>query len=366
MAGFDEAVSGGIPRVNRNGSAMSQQEDLEPMLRVSRLSVSYAMRKGLFGRLRDSRRIRAVDDVSFSIAKGETFGLVGESGCGKSSLMRAVLGLEDATGEIFFKGSDILTMRRRELLGYKRAAQPVLQDPSTALNPRMKISEIIAEPLIVHGVGSPAERKKRVRELMGLVGLRPEYADAYPRQFSGGQRQRISIARALAISPEFLLLDEATSSLDVSIQAQVLNLLIDLKKELDLTYLFVGHNLEVVRHMSDRIGVMYLGKLVEVGTPDEIYTAPRHPYTQALIAAAPSAARALAGAKTTRKKAVVGELPSPSDEQVGCRFRSRCWLYKAKGEPEVCAEVDPEYAEFSATQVSACHFADEVSESVSS
>lgn len=268
-----------------------------------------------------SESLRAVDDIDLDIEAGQTLGLVGESGCGKSTLGRVIAQLMPATdGEVLFEGRSILNLDRRELLTLRRDIQSVFQDPFASLNPRMTAEAIIEEPLVIHKTGTRAERKKRVEELFATVGLRPEFADRYPHEFSGGQRQRIGIARALALEPKLLILDEPVSALDVSIQAQIINLLEELQARLGLTYLFISHDLSVIRHVADRVAVMYLGQIVELADNVGFYAKPRHPYSMALLSALP-----LPDPHAKRDRIVLkGDLPSPANLPQGCRFQSRC------------------------------------------
>ncbi|WBB79257.1 dipeptide ABC transporter ATP-binding protein [Micromonospora sp. WMMD882] len=298
--------------------------------------------------------VRAVDGVSIELRRGETLGIVGESGCGKSTLARLLVGLETPTsGDLFVQGRNMSTMGATERRKGRRNIQLVMQDPYTSLNPRMTVGDIVGEPFEVHPDVLPkAKRRARVQELIDLVGLNPDHINRYPHQFSGGQRQRIGIARALALNPEIILCDEPVSALDVSIQAQVVNLLEKLQAELGLSYIFIAHDLSVVRHIADRVAVMYLGKIVEIGTEDEIYEQPTHPYTQALLSAVPVPDPKLRGLRD--QIVLTGDVPSPANPPSGCRFRTRCW--KAQ---DICAEQPPalEAREHSA-HPSACHFAE--------
>jgi len=299
--------------------------------------------------------VRAVDGVSFDLRRGETLGLVGESGCGKSTLSRTIMGLEHATaGSIDLLGEELVGMSERQLRKVRRNVQIIFQDPYASLDPRMTVGGIVGEPFRIHSDVAPrGDRLRRVQGLLEVVGLNPEHINRYPHQFSGGQRQRIGIARALALRPQIIVCDEPVSALDVSVQAQVINLLERLQDEFDLSYIFVAHDLSVVRHISDRIAVMYLGKIVEIGDEIQIYDHPTHPYTQALLSAVPVPDPSLRG----RREEIVleGDVPSPVDPPSGCRFRTRCW--KAQ---EICAAEEPALKPRPGSpQPSACHFAEQ-------
>ncbi|MFF4412285.1 ABC transporter ATP-binding protein [Streptosporangium sp. NPDC001559] len=323
----------------------------EPILEVGGLVKHFPMYQGVVMRRRIGE-IRAVDGVSFTLRRGETLGIVGESGCGKSTLARLLMALERPTsGSVRINGREITQARGSELRQVRRNIQMVMQDPYTSLNPRMTVGDIVGEPYEVHRKVVPRrERRRMVQELLEVVGLNPDHVDRYPHQFSGGQRQRVGIARGLALRPEIIICDEPVSALDVSIQAQVVNLLERLQDEFGLAYVFIAHDLSVVRHVSDRIGVMYLGKLVELGAEADVCERPAHPYTQALLSAVPVPDPR--GRETRGRIVLQGDPPSPANPPSGCRFRTRCW--KAR---DVCAEQEPPLqARFSTGHAVACHF----------
>jgi oligopeptide transport system ATP-binding protein len=320
----------------------------EPLLTVRGLKTYYPIRSALLRRT--IGEVRAVDGVDLDVMKGETLGVVGESGCGKSTLARTVMRLVAATaGEIGFDGKDVRHLRSAGLRAMRRDMQMIFQDPVGSLNPRMNVGEIVGEPLLIHRLGTKAERQRRVRDTLELVGLSSATVlDRYPHEFSGGQRQRIGIARALITEPKFLLADEPVSALDVSIQSQVLNLLVDVKNEFNLTYLFISHNLGAVGYISDRVAVMYLGRVVELGRVETLYEEPLHPYTIALLSAIPEP---VPGRKS-RRIVLKGDVPSPINPPSGCHFRTRCPLAKA-----ICAEADPPLQRAPDGHWVACHFA---------
>lgn len=316
----------------------------ENMLEIKNLTKHFNVQSGFFGG--GKAVVRAVENVSFSIKKGETLGLVGESGCGKTTTGRTIIRLYEPTaGKIIFEGKDITNVKMKPV---RKRMQMIFQDPYASLNPRMTVGDIIGESLDIHGLAKGNDRRDRVYSLLTMVGLNAEQANRYPHEFSGGQRQRIGIARALAVEPEMIICDEPISALDVSIQAQIVNMLEDLQQELGLTYLFIAHDLSMVRHISDRVGVMYLGKLIELASSDELYEKPMHPYTQALLSAVP-----IADPKASKEKSRIileGDVPSPINPPSGCRFRTRCRYAMPK-----CAEEEPEFKEIAPGHMCACH-----------
>jgi oligopeptide transport system ATP-binding protein len=326
------------------------------LVEVDNLKVYFPIRSGFLQR--EIGSVKAVDDISFEVRKGETLGLVGESGCGKSTTGRAVIRLREPTaGKVTFDSVDLFGLKSNELRRLRRRMQIIFQDPYSSLDPRMTVSSIISEPIETHGLAKGRAKKDRVAELLEMVGLDPRYVNRYPHEFSGGQRQRIGIARALAVEPEFIVCDEPISALDVSIQAQVLNLLTDLRDRLGLTYLFIAHDLSVVKHISDRVAVMYLGKIVELGPPEILYAGPGHPYTRALLSAVPVPDPTT---ERRRKRVILkGDVPSPVNPPSGCRFHTRCWLYERLGKPENCRTDDPPLRVLQGDHLAACHYADE-------
>lgn len=318
------------------------------LLTVENLKTYFPIRAGLLQKV--VAQVKAVDGVSFAVHEGETFGLVGESGCGKTTVSRTILRLAQATsGQVTFDGEDVFSKRGGELKQMRRHMQIIFQDPYSSLDPRMPVGDIIAEGLYIHGLGNTKERNEVVQEMLNKVGLNPYHAHRYPHEFSGGQRQRIGIARALALNPRFIVLDEPVSALDVSIQSQILNLLKNLQAEFGLTYLFVAHDLSVVEHISDRVGVMYLGKLVEVAQRSALYRNPLHPYTQALLSSIP-----IPDPRRKRQRIILsGEVPSPVNPPSGCRFHTRC-PYAI----DVCKQVEPAFEEKMEGHWAACHLVD--------
>ena len=329
-----------------------------PLLRLEGLKVWFPIRDGII-RQRHVGDVQAVDGVTFEIERGETLGLVGESGCGKSTTGRAIIRLNPPTGgRIFFDGQDVTAMRGSELRRLRKRMQMIFQDPYASLDPRMTAGGIIAEPLDIHDVGKPDDRRERVKELLQTVGLNPAYASRYPHEFSGGQRQRIGVARALALQPDLIVADEPISALDVSIQAQIINLLERLQGEFGLTYLFIAHDLSVVRHISDRTAVMYLGRVVETSGSRELNVRPLHPYTVALLSAVPIPDPVV---ESRRRRIILkGDVPSPVNPPSGCRFHTRCWLRDRLGNPERCVTEDPELRVLDTRHEVACHFAEDV------
>ena len=319
----------------------------QPLVEIKHVKKYFPIRKGVLQR--EVARVHAVDDVSFAVQAGETLGLVGESGCGKSTLGRTIVRLlEPTAGEISFEGQRIEDFGARQLRPLRRQMQMVFQDPYASLNPRKRVGTIISDPMKIHGLGDKRERKVRVEELLETVGLSPEHYNRFPHEFSGGQRQRIGIARALALRPKLIVADEPVSALDVSIQSQMLNLLEDLQNEFNLTYIFIAHDLGVVRHVSDRIAVMYLGKLVELSPAEELYTRPIMPYTEALLSAVPIPDPDLAAAR--ERIVLEGDVPSPINPPSGCRFHPRC-----RYATQVCQEVEPPLVEYGNGHLAACH-----------
>lgn len=331
----------------QNQAANTNYVDKKTLIEVKDLKKYFPQKGKLFSRQKSY--LKAVDDVSFAIKRGETFGLVGESGCGKSTTGRTILRLYQATGgEINFDGTDLAKLNEKQMKPYRKRMQMIFQDPYASLNSRMTVNEIIGEGITTHELYTGKVKQERIHDLLQHVGLKKDHANRYPHEFSGGQRQRIGIARALAVEPELVICDEPISALDVSIQAQVVNMLEDIQDEFDLTYLFIAHDLSMVKHISDRIGVMYLGKLVEVCGSRELYKNPIHPYTRALLSSIP-----IPDPNLTRKnKRIIlkGDVPSPIDPPVGCRFASRCPLMTAR-----CKEEDPQLREMAPGHVVSCH-----------
>jgi len=326
----------------------------EMLLEVKGLKKYFPVRKGVFRRV--VAHVKAVDRIDFFIKKGETLGLVGESGCGKTTTGRCILRLiEPTAGQVIFyqdgQGIDITKLRSRQLKALRREMQIIFQDPYSSLNPRMTIGDIVGEPLVVHRIARGKEREQRVKELLEAVGLNPQYMKRYPHEFSGGQRQRIGIARALALDPQLIIADEPVSALDVSIQAQVLNLLEDLQKEFGLTYLFIAHDLSVTKHISDRIAVMYLGKIVEMANTDELFKNPKHPYTEALLSAVPVPDPDYEMERIILK----GDVPSPVNPPPGCNFHPRCMYAK-----EICSQEEPKFIDYGGEHYASCHFANQL------
>ena len=319
-----------------------------PLLQVQHLKTYFPVYGGALSRLQGY--VHAVDDVSLEVYKGETLGLVGESGCGKSTLARTIMRIEPATsGSVLFDGKDVLALKKSELRPMRKELQMIFQDPYSSLDPRMKIGDIIAEPLLVHGMTDAAERREEVYRTLDVVGLDRSYAERYPHEFSGGQRQRISIARSLVLKPKLILCDEPVSALDVSIQSQILNLLRKLQDKMDLTFIFISHALNVIRHVSDRVCVMYLGRVVETAPSERIFENPQHPYTKALLSAIP-----IPDPTVKRERILLkGDIPSPKDPPKGCRFHTRCPYATAR-----CAEEAPQLREIESGHFAACHLCD--------
>lgn len=318
------------------------------LLKVKNLKKYFPIERGFFIK-KEVGNVQAVDGVSFEISPGETLGLVGESGCGKSTTGRTILQLYPPTaGQVFFDDVELNALSSREINQYRPRMQMIFQDPYSSLNPRMTVREIVGEPLLIHYKASLDEQRERVAELLELVGLNPRFSTRYPHEFSGGQRQRIGVARALALQPDFIVCDEPISALDVSVQAQVVNLLEELQSAFQIAYLFIAHDLSMVRYISDRVAVMYLGKLVESATSDELYQNPLHPYTQALMSAVP-VPDPVAEEKSNRI-ILAGDVPNPADPPPGCRFHTRCPIAE-----KICSEEDPEYKEVAPGHFAACH-----------
>jgi oligopeptide/dipeptide ABC transporter ATP-binding protein len=342
-----EPAQSGIPRVQ--GAPLLQLENLEMHFKTA----------GEGFLVRGTKWVRAVDGVDLTVHAGETLGLVGESGCGKSTTARLITRLlEPTAGKVLYQGNDIAHLNERRMRPYRREIQLIFQDPYSSLNPRHTVGTIVGTALRTHGMVDKRGELSRVQELLEMVGLNPEHYNRYPHEFSGGQRQRIGIARALATQPKIIVADEPVSALDVSIQAQVMNLLEHLRKELGIAFVFIAHDLGVVRHFCDRVAVMYLGRVVEEGPRDALYGKPQHPYTQALLSAVPDIA-VIRGVPPKSRIRLVGDVPSPVDPPSGCRFRTRCW--KAQ---DICAQVDPPLDEKAPDQRAACHFAEPPAESL--
>ena len=346
------APATGAPPATGDGAALLEVDDLKMYFPITQGIVLE----------RHVGDVRAVDGVTFSIRRGETLGLVGESGCGKSTTGRAILRLYRPTGgSVRFDGAELTSLEGEPLRRMRRRMQMVFQDPYASLNPRMTVGGIVGEPLDIHGIGTRAERRERVRELFSVVGLDPDYGDRYPHEFSGGQRQRVGVARALAVNPDLIVADEPVSALDVSIQAQIINLLGRLQDRFGLTYLFIAHDLSVVSHISDRIAVMYLGRIVEVARSDELRDRPLHPYTIALLSAVPIPDPRV---ETHRRRIILkGDVPSPAAPPSGCHFHTRCWLRERLGNPPECETTAPPLTEFAPGHVVACHFASRIDDS---
>jgi oligopeptide transport system ATP-binding protein len=349
-------VEGGASQAEMDALEIARVGVGNTLLQVRGLKKHFPIMGGLLRRRIGT--VYAVDGVDFDVNAGETFSLVGESGCGKTTLGRSILRLIEPTeGQIIFAGRDISAISADELRPLRRKMQIIFQDPFGSLNPRMPVSDIIGEGLLAQGMKDRKARDKKVGDTLELVGLRREYVRRYPHEFSGGQRQRIGIARALALGPDIVVCDEPVSALDVSIQSQVLNLLMDLKRDLNLTYIFISHNLSVVQYFSDRVGVMYLGRIAELGSVEQLYKDPRHPYAVALLSAIPDP-----NPRRRKKRLVLkGDVPSPAAPPSGCRFHTRCWLREKLGNPERCVTEEPQLRNFGGGHETACHFAEEIS-----
>ncbi|MFB8379246.1 ABC transporter ATP-binding protein [Streptomyces rubiginosohelvolus] len=360
-AGTGGGAAGSTLLSQANEDATAPYTEGDPILQVRGLAKHYPLTQGILFK-RQIGAVRAVDGVDFDLYAGETLGIVGESGCGKSTVAKMLVHLERPTaGAIRYKGEDISKLSGRALKAVRRNIQMVFQDPYTSLNPRMTVGDIIGEPYEIHPEVAPkGSRRQKVQDLLDVVGLNPEYINRYPHQFSGGQRQRIGIARGLALNPEIIVADEPVSALDVSVQAQVVNLLDRLQAEFNLSFVFIAHDLSIVRHISDRVGVMYLGRIVEIGSDAEIYDHPTHPYTQALLSAVPVPDPT---AREHRERIILhGDVPSPANIPSGCRFRTRCWKAQERCELEVPLLAVPaefRHVDTPARHDSACHFAEE-------
>jgi oligopeptide/dipeptide ABC transporter ATP-binding protein len=363
MSSAEPSVAAGSPATGVTSAERGAGPEVaETLVDIKNVKKYFPIHGGLLRRVIGS--VYAVDDVSLQIKRGETLGLVGESGCGKTTLGRTVLRLLPATaGQVIFDGQDVFALNSRQLKRIRRRMQIIFQDPVASLNPRMPISDIIGEGLLAqadaeNGWAKRIVRDKKVGDSLEAVGLRREYTRRYPHEFSGGQRQRIGIARALALDPEFIVCDEPVSALDVSIQSQILNLLVDLRDRFNLTYLFVAHNLSVIEYISDRVGVMYLGKLVELADVQQLYKSPRHPYTVALLSAVPNP-----DPRVHKKRLVLaGDVPSPANPPSGCRFHTRCWLRERLDNPENCVTEDPAFRDIGDGHRVACHWAERITD----
>jgi oligopeptide transport system ATP-binding protein len=341
-----------------DGSPTIAAEASRKLVEVDQLKVYFPITEGLIFE-RHVGDVQAVDGVSFELRRGETLGLVGESGCGKSTIGRALIRLYRPTaGRVIFDGQDLTDLEGEPLRKMRRRMQMIFQDPYASLDPRMNVAGIVGEPLDVHRIGNARERRERVRELLSVVGLNPDFGERYPHEFSGGQRQRIGVARALAVNPDLIVADEPISALDVSIQAQIINLLGRLQGQFELTYLFIAHDLSVVRHISDRIAVMYLGRIVELAPARVLNARPLHPYSVALLSAVPIPDPRVESRR--RRIILTGDVPSPANPPSGCRFHTRCWLRERLGNPEDCVTVDPQLREIAPGHQAACHFAEKV------